>query len=328
MAIQTTFKSDYPIDEIVVDLDQRYRKPSEEAVNAMVASIEKYGLINPLTLKPDGQLVAGYTRYLAIVSLGWSTVPVTFKAANELQGLELELDENVVRTEMNPIEAAKLRNRINELRTDANPDKVHSNAPTGKTQAERRKNWAAESGAAASGVSRTTMDRVDEITRFAEDTTAPDSVRITANQVLAQIEEGTLRVEPALRQVVEAAEAEEAIERYPELASLQNTQAILNMSRSFDEVDETQREKEREEFKKVWAAGDTEILRLKEQHYLAFKELKASIEPALTGHALTLFAALLDAGAATTEDRSRWEELHNEYGRLSNQITSLLKRKE
>ena len=48
----------------------------EEGIKPMKGSIEHYGLHQPLTVRPDGTILEGHRRYLAVSSLGWKQVDV------------------------------------------------------------------------------------------------------------------------------------------------------------------------------------------------------------------------------------------------------------
>lgn len=70
-------------------------------LDALADSIRRLGLIHPLLVDENLQLIAGERRLMAIKTLGWDTVPVQF--ANEITEKEryaLELEENVKRTDI------------------------------------------------------------------------------------------------------------------------------------------------------------------------------------------------------------------------------------
>lgn len=50
-------------------------------IDALAASIERHGLLQPLTITVDGALVCGARRLAAIKRLGWRTVNVWVRAA-------------------------------------------------------------------------------------------------------------------------------------------------------------------------------------------------------------------------------------------------------
>jgi ParB/RepB/Spo0J family partition protein len=67
------------------------------------------GLAQPITLRPrpDGAgywLVAGERRWRAALSLGWATITAFVRDMTDEQALNVMLVENVMRTDLNPIE--------------------------------------------------------------------------------------------------------------------------------------------------------------------------------------------------------------------------------
>jgi ParB family chromosome partitioning protein len=100
---------------IELDLDQIHPNPdqprktfNEEALQELAASIDKHGLIQPVTVKenPDGGyiLVAGERRYRAHKLLGKPTIPAILTQGNVD---EIALIENIQREDLNPLETAE-----------------------------------------------------------------------------------------------------------------------------------------------------------------------------------------------------------------------------
>lgn len=86
--------------DIVVNRPDRQRKQLNN-IEELAESIHRLGLINPLVITRDGELIAGERRLTAVRSLGWTHVPVQF--ADDLSTYELrciELDENVKREDL------------------------------------------------------------------------------------------------------------------------------------------------------------------------------------------------------------------------------------
>ncbi len=83
----------------------------ESGVAELAASIEKRGLISPITvfLKPNGRydLVAGQRRLLACQRLGWSSIPASVRGHMEaVDATAVSLVENLQRADMNPRDKA------------------------------------------------------------------------------------------------------------------------------------------------------------------------------------------------------------------------------
>jgi hypothetical protein len=62
--------------EKVLNYARNARMHSDDQVKAIAASITEFGFINPCLVDPDGMLIAGHGRVLALKHLGIETVPV------------------------------------------------------------------------------------------------------------------------------------------------------------------------------------------------------------------------------------------------------------
>lgn len=87
----------------------------DEALLELAASIQEHGLLQPLLVTTAGAhthgvpyvLIAGERRWRAAQLAGLTQVPVVVKEATNQQMLELALVENLQRTDLNPLEAAR-----------------------------------------------------------------------------------------------------------------------------------------------------------------------------------------------------------------------------
>ena len=61
----------------LAEIKPYWRNPrnNERAVDAVKQSIEKYGFNSPLVLDTDNVIIAGHTRYKALIQLGWKKAP-------------------------------------------------------------------------------------------------------------------------------------------------------------------------------------------------------------------------------------------------------------
>lgn len=87
----------------------------DRALSALVASIRKSGILQPITVRiRDGrhEIIAGERRWTAAKACGLATVPVIVREADDEQMLELALIENIQREELNPIDRAKAYKRF------------------------------------------------------------------------------------------------------------------------------------------------------------------------------------------------------------------------
>lgn len=95
-----------PLD--LIDVGENVRDLDQAHVDSLASSIALRGLINPVTVRPDGErfrLVAGGHRYAACRSLGLEEIEVTVR---EQEGSSADsAAENVVRKQLSPLEEAR-----------------------------------------------------------------------------------------------------------------------------------------------------------------------------------------------------------------------------
>lgn len=84
---------------------RRYFEP--EAMQSLIASIQKDGILQPILVRPVGdfyELVAGERRFRAASSLQLSDIPVVIKQLPDQDAYLIALTENLQREDLNPIE--------------------------------------------------------------------------------------------------------------------------------------------------------------------------------------------------------------------------------
>jgi len=100
-----------PIEHIRVADHQPRLRFDQERIDALAASIESDGLLQPIVVRRVGQstftIIAGERRYRASKQLGLTFVPVIIRDATEAEAFELALIENVQREDLNPMEEAE-----------------------------------------------------------------------------------------------------------------------------------------------------------------------------------------------------------------------------
>lgn len=186
------------IDSIVVE--DRHRKDLGD-IDALAESIKRVGLIHPVAITPDGQLIAGHRRLAAHRRLGRTGIPVrvvdTLTSAIDM--LVAERDENTCRMDMRPSELVALGMALEELerpkaverqgqRTDLqHPDPgSRKSEPTGLVRDIVGK---------ALGVSGGTYARMKTVVAAAENEPDPE-VRAIAQEALQEMD-ATGVVKPA-----------------------------------------------------------------------------------------------------------------------------------
>jgi N6-adenosine-specific RNA methylase IME4 len=76
----------------------------------LAASMAALGLLHPIVILADGELVAGARRLAAAVLLGWTDIPVTVVDLDDV--LRAEVDENIVRRDLTPSEAVAVHRAL------------------------------------------------------------------------------------------------------------------------------------------------------------------------------------------------------------------------
>lgn len=118
------FTETVPIKSIVVPAE-RLRKVNPTAVELLADNIKERGLIYPLVVRRETgnksyRLIAGEHRLEAAKSLGWSEIAAIVRIADDTRMAQLEdeieeIDENVVREEMQPGEVKLATKRRRKL---------------------------------------------------------------------------------------------------------------------------------------------------------------------------------------------------------------------
>ena len=87
------------------------RKAFEEAaLEELTQSIKSTGVLQPIVVRPSGdgyEIVAGERRWRAAKEAGLDRIPAVVRQVTDAQSLELALVENLLREDLNPIEAAE-----------------------------------------------------------------------------------------------------------------------------------------------------------------------------------------------------------------------------
>lgn len=209
-------------------------------LDELASSITAVGLLHPIVVTENLDLVAGGRRLAAVKQLGWAEVPVTVvDLTSAADVLRAELEENTCRKPLSPLEASFARERrakvlapqIQENRGGRparaepgipqdgiwgepkaeTPSKLDEVSTPASTRATRKV------AAVGTGFSGSSIDKVDEIRAVAEKGVAvvsigrerrevpvPEPVREVARQQLPALAQTGAAIEPA-RQAVHRA---------------------------------------------------------------------------------------------------------------------------
>ncbi|MCT1607677.1 ParB N-terminal domain-containing protein [Nesterenkonia massiliensis] len=190
-------------------------------IDELAASIEREGLLQPITITPEGVLVCGARRLAAIKQLGWRKTNVWVRSgiSDKLGHLLAEQDENTLHKPLTQQEAAALYRELKQLLAeDAERRKASTQFHDGHQPGEHGggnfpppagSNGKTREQAAAmipGSASYKTLEKINYLQHLTTDPTIPDELRNQAEQELERIDAGA-PVDPAYRQLREAAEA-------------------------------------------------------------------------------------------------------------------------
>ena len=175
-------------------------------IDALAASIERDGLLQPLTITIDGVLVCGARRLAAIKRLGWRTVNVWVRSglSDRLGQLLAEQDDNMLHKPYTQLEAAGLYRELKQVMaedaarrksaTQFSSENQPGNDGAGKFPApsDTPRGRADEQAAAMipGGASYKTLDKIGYLEDIANNPTQPETLRAEAAAGLERIEAG------------------------------------------------------------------------------------------------------------------------------------------
>lgn len=186
-------------------------------IDALADSITRQGLLQPITVTPEGVLVCGARRLAALRLLGIRTINVWVRAgvSDRLTQLLAEQDENALHKPLSPTEAAALYRECKALLSEdaarrQRASRFGSPAETAGldgavtvTAPAKRNDGDTRTQAALLVTGRrsfTTLERIGRLQEIAHDETVPAVVRDRARAELEAVENGA-PVKPAFRRV-------------------------------------------------------------------------------------------------------------------------------
>ena len=85
-------------------------------LTALKESMERTGLLNPISITDDKELLAGFRRLQCARELGWTQIECHIvKAASRIEKLQIEADENLTRKEFTPEEMVRIDEEMRYL---------------------------------------------------------------------------------------------------------------------------------------------------------------------------------------------------------------------
>ncbi len=99
-----------------IQIKKRIRKDSGN-INELVESMNIHGLMNPIVLTRDYQLIAGFRRLESAKKLGWENIEANIiDAPTKIKKLEIEIEENIHRKNFTPDEIVDAYMKLEKLK--------------------------------------------------------------------------------------------------------------------------------------------------------------------------------------------------------------------
>lgn len=183
------------VDSIVLGFRHRHDLGD---IDALMRSIEQHGLLQPITITPDGVLVCGRRRLEAVKRMGWRTLKVWVRSglSDELSRILAQQDENEQHKPLTPLEEEALFNELSRVMAEdaarrqeesrfggANGGGDSPPPETGKTRENASRLVTGKD-------SSQRLLRIGAIRRASTDAVLPPRVRQLARDELERINEG------------------------------------------------------------------------------------------------------------------------------------------
>ncbi|MDJ0378480.1 ParB/RepB/Spo0J family partition protein [Cryobacterium sp. PH31-L1] len=172
-------------------------------IDALAASIERQGLLQPITVTPDGTLICGARRLAALRQLGVRKLNVWVRSgiSDHLAQLLAEQDDNALHKAFAPTEAAALYREVKTLlaedaqrrqaATRFGSEKPRSDGGATVAQPQQIDRVRAQAALLVTGRrSYTTLERIGHLQRMADDESLDETLRTRAREELAVIQNG------------------------------------------------------------------------------------------------------------------------------------------
>ncbi len=200
-----------------ISIGVRHRTNPEQDLAPLMRSIDRLGLLQPVTITPDGVLICGQRRLEAVKALGWRTLRVWVRTglSDDLTRLLAEQDENSLHKPLSPRDAAALYRELKDLLTEDaarrqqasrfGADQADTESPAGGPDSGPPQIRPGKTGRQAAMLvthtaSHTRLEQICEMEQIAADRDQPAVVRKVAQSELDLVRQGGA-VDPAYQHV-------------------------------------------------------------------------------------------------------------------------------
>ena len=154
------------ISEIKAGVKETKLRRKDGDISELKKSIQECGLINPITINQNHELLAGRRRFQAIKELGWKETDVrVINSENELFDFKISLEENIKRKDLTDVELAtaikeydELKRKLEGERKAGGEDGVHATCVNGE-------GWTQDKTAEDLGISRPAVTKAIQIAK-------------------------------------------------------------------------------------------------------------------------------------------------------------------
>ncbi|SRR6266851_5457274 len=191
-----------------IKVGKRFRKDLGD-VDALAASINDLGMLQPIVVTKDHRLVAGVRRLKAAKKLGWGKIPVhVVSNLDEVVHLvRAEMEENTCRKDFSPLEIAEVGAAVEKLIKPLMEERQREHGGTAPGRPKNtsgnlpevsngRPDRARDVAAAATGVSPRTYEKIKAVAEAAKE--EPKKFAEIAEEM-----DRTGKVDPAYKKVKE-----------------------------------------------------------------------------------------------------------------------------
>lgn len=166
-------KMKVPVDSIQINSGRR--ETDRRHIGELAASMAELGLLNPITIDQGHTLIAGLHRLEAAKLLGWTEIDCTVTSLEGLQAELAEIDENMIRHNLDYLEEGEQLARRKEIYETLHPETRQGkrNGQTSKTATSAvlgTKPCAADTAEKIGMAERTIRQKIQVATRLTPET--------------------------------------------------------------------------------------------------------------------------------------------------------------